>query len=174
MKTTPKKNRIVGIATRFGSSFFALMLIVALLFSITACGTPTGEDENDSPETEQTVTVVIAKDEDLKEYTVDLSLLDEGAKALDVFLYLKENEGVELVYSNSTYGAYLTKVGNVEQKEADGIYVGLWTSYEADFDVSQYATTVKYGELTLTSSGVGVSEMSFENGTVIYIGEIKY
>ena len=68
--------------------------------------------------------------------------------------------------------AYITEIGDF--KEGNGEYVYFFTSVEKDYDVSEYAQAVNYKGQTLTSSGVGVSQMSVEEDAVIYIGKIKY
>ena len=62
----------------------------------------------------------------------------------------------------------------MEEKPEAGEFIYLYTSVAKDFDVSEYASTVEYQGKTLTSSGVGVSSMSVEDGAIIYITIIKY
>lgn len=104
------------------------------------------------------------------EYRVNLDDVPGDQGLLSVLEYLKTAEG--LTYAES--GGMLSQVGNVKQDTANGVYLYIWTSVEKDFDVSQYASTKTYGNLTLTSSGVGATQMTLEKDAVIYIGTIVW
>ncbi|MBO5772693.1 MAG: hypothetical protein J6R37_02710 [Clostridia bacterium] len=117
------------------------------------------------------MTVVVGYDTPVS-YTVDLTKVKDDNGVLSVLQYLSESEGLELSFSDSGYGAYLTKVGDLEENVLLGAYVYVYTSVQADKDVTIYATTIEYNGMTLTSSGLGVSEMTVEDGCTIYIGLI--
>lgn len=151
-----EKKRIAVIAIAL------IAITVCAIFGLTACGDGKGKGD---------VTVVIACDGSDKEYYVDADEVD-GEGVMAILVYLKENKGLHLIYSESAYGAYITEIGNF--KEGNGEYVYFFTSVEKDYDVSEYAQAVNYKGQTLTSSGVGVSQMSVEEDAVIYIGKIKY
>lgn len=151
-----EKKRITVIAIAL------IAITVCAIFGLTACGDGKGKGD---------VTVVIACDGSDKEYCVDADEVD-GEGVMAILVYLKENKGLHLIYSESAYGAYITEIGNF--KEGNGEYVYFFTSVEKDYDVSEYAQAVNYKGQTLTSSGVGVSQMSVEEDAVIYIGKIKY
>lgn len=143
----------------------AVAIAIALL-SLTACG----GTQNDA---EGTIRLVIF-DESAVEYTIDLSELGEGDGLIPALDYLAENEGVSYTATDGGYGAYLTSLGTLRESAAEGKYLYVYTSVESDFDVSAYAMTVEYDGLTLTSSGVGISEMSLTDGAVIYVTYIVY
>ncbi|MDR0426680.1 MAG: hypothetical protein LBH24_05895 [Clostridiales bacterium] len=103
-------------------------------------------------------------------YTVDLDKVDITEGALSVIKYLHETEGLE--YTAQT--GFLTRVGDLAQDDAAGVYLYLYTSVPADFDVSVYQETLDYDGQTLTSSGVSVTEMTVEKDCVIYIGTIIF
>ena len=143
----------------------AVAIAIALL-SVTACG----GTQND---TEGTIRLVIF-DESAVVYTIDLSELGEGDGLIPALDYLAENEGVSYTATDGGFGAYLTALGSLKESAAEGKYLYVYTSVEADFDVSAYAMTVDYAGLTLTSSGVGISRMTLTDGAVIYITYIVY
>ena len=147
-----------------------LALVVALaitLISLTACGGTDNSGKTGS------IRFVIF-DRSAVEYVVDLSSLGEGKGLMPVLDYLAENEGVSYTATNGGYGAYLTSLGTLRESMAEGKYLYVYTSVESDFDVSAYAMTVEYDGLTLTSSGVGISEMTLTDGAVIYVTYITY
>ena len=143
----------------------AVAIAIALL-SLSACG----GTQND---TEGTIRLVIF-DESAVEYTIDLSELGEGDGLIPALDYLAENKGVSYTATDGGFGAYLTALGSLKESAAEGKYLYVYTSVESDFDVSAYAMTVEYDGLTLTSSGVGISEMSLTDGAVIYVTYIVY
>ena len=114
---------------------------------------------------------LVLGDTNKTEYEINLDLIKTDNGLLSVLDYLKENKG--LTYACDASG-FLTEVGGVKQDTAAGVYVYLYTSVVKDQDVSQYATTVKHGDLTLVSAGVGAKDMTIENGAVIYIGTISW
>ena len=100
------------------------------------------------------------------EYRVNLDKVTGTNGLIAVLDYLKEAEG--LTYTESA--GMLTEVGSVKQNTTLGNYVYIWTSVEKDFDLTQYASTKTYGDVMLTSSGVGAKDMTLTDGALIYIG----
>ena len=137
-----------------------LLILTLALFSLAACS---------QPDTEGTVTLVLGT-ETPKEYTVELEKLGEGNGIIPLLDYLKENEGLD--YSIS--GTYLNSVGEIANDYESGTYIYLYTSVERDFDVSEYKMTLEYKEVELVSSGVGATEMTLEDGAIIYVGTIVW
>lgn len=149
----------------------ALLLIVAMIAVVAVACTPDQPTVGDSG----TVTIVVANpDADATEYVVDLSKLNGQEGLMTVLDYLKENNGLTYTETNGAYGAYLTQVNNIKEDSTAGVYLYLYTSVAQDADVSEYAKTMDYKGITLTSSGVGSSSMHIADGAVIYIGTIKY
>ena len=144
----------------------AAMLVVLMLACLvfTACGKEVPDAGS--------VTVVLEAGE--TKYTVPLDKVEGNEGLVSVLNYLKTAENVDFTYEDSSYGAFVTAVGDVKQDADNGIYLLFWTSVEADFDVSEYATTKTFEGKTLTSSGVGASSMTMEPGAVIYIGTVQY
>ncbi len=114
---------------------------------------------------------IVLGDTNKTEYEINLDLVNTEKGLLSVLDYLKANNG--LTYTCDASG-FLTEVGNVKQDTAAGNYIYLYTSVVKDQDVSQYATTVKYNDLTLVSAGVGTKDMTIEKDAIIYIGTIVW
>ena len=142
--------------------FLALLLCAVMLFCIFGCA-PTEDG------TSGEITVVIAEDPAAK-YTVDLDEVSVTNGLISVLEYLKSKEGITFEMS----GTMIDKVGELTNDYAEGKYIYIYTSVAADIDVSEYATTVEYEGQTLTSSGVGASDMHIEDGAIIYIGTISF
>ena len=129
----------------------------------TAETTPSAPTEETS---EKGFCTVVIEGEPATEYRVNLDKVTGTDGLLSVLAYLKTEKS--LAYTEE-YG-FLTEVGSVKQDADAGKYVYIWTSVEKDFDVSAYASTKTYGELTLTSTGVGAKDMTITDGATIYIG----
>lgn len=144
---------------------FAITLALALL-ALASCGTggstpPANEGD--------TLTVVVAGEVTV-EYTVQLDKIIGTSGLVSVLDYL---EGVGAI-DYEIDGTMLTEVGELENDAARGEWIYVYTSVEDDIDVSQYAMTVEYDGKTLTSAGVGATDMTIEKDAVIYIGLIIY
>lgn len=156
-----KTKRIVALA---------LALVMALL-ALTSCAGGNVAEKG-------TATLVIETSAEGNDkyvvYSVDLAQLDDRDEgALSLLEYLAGQEGSALYYSatwGGGYGAYLNSIGPLSP-DATREYIAVYTSVEKDFAVpSEWAptvATVKYGDATLTYSGVGISSMTVEDGTVI-------
>lgn len=152
---------------KFTSIFLALIIVCALF---TGCSNESTTTTTTAPAV-STMTFVIGTETPIV-YTVELDKLGESKNLMAVLDYLKTNEGLDYASDDAGYGAFLTKVGALEQK--DNTYIYLYTSVEKDIDVSQYATTIEFDGKTLTSSGVGASEMTIVDGCIIYVGTIEF
>ena len=157
--------------TRILCVLLSLALCLTAL-CLTACG---GEIDSEGK-----CTVVLAEGGAIAEYEVPLSSLEGGKGAIAALDYLVADGKITYLSTDIGYGVYLTEVvatdGSVSVKE-DGSkdkYVYIYTSVEADYDVSEYAQSVNYKDGVLVSSGVGISEMSLPDGAVIYISTIIY
>ena len=146
------------------TAFTLLLALIALALASCAKVDPVG-----------TATVVVTEDgKNFKEYSVPLSKVTGKEGAISVLEYLRAEGELDFEATDSGYGKYLTKVGEVEENGAEGKYVGIYTSVEADFDVSEYKTELEYKGTKLVSSGVGISSMSVPDGAIIYITYIVY
>lgn len=147
-------------------SILALALVLALTF--TACS------GGDVGLTGTATLVIEGRDGSYTTYDVDLSKLekhDEGA--ISLLEYVASLEGSTLYYNvqwGGGYGAYITSIGSLSP-DPSCEYISLYTSESADFAVpTEYmptVSTVEYSGKTLTYSGVGLSSMHVNDGTVI-------
>lgn len=106
-------------------------------------------------------------------YEVDLSKVEnknEGAMAL--LEYLASEKDSTLYYSinwGGGYGAYVNSIASLTPEGAE--YISVYTSNEADFAkpdaYSPVVSTVDYNGVTLTYSGLGISQMNIKDGTVV-------
>ena len=113
---------------------------------------------------------IVLEGEPAVEYRVNLDKVDGNEGLISVFEYLKAEQGLSYTYE----AGILSEVGSVKQNDDTQTYIWIWTSVEADMDVSAYATTKDYNGMTLTSSGVGATDMTVCDGAVIYIGTISW
>ncbi|MBQ2723248.1 MAG: hypothetical protein IJF72_01160 [Clostridia bacterium] len=141
------------------------IFLVCLTLLLAGCGQQTYDDGS--------IIVVIGYDQPT-EYTVDLTKVKKDKGFLSVLQYLQEEYNLEIAYTDSGYGAYLTKVGSLEENPLSGAYIYVYTSVQSDFDVSQYAVFVDYKGETLWSSGLGITQMTIEDGCTIYVGVIYW
>lgn len=88
----------------------------------------------------------------------------EGAKGVLEHLNQRKDK-LYLEMTNSTYGAYVSAVGNIKEDSASKMYVMVYTSVSADS--YEGAPTVNYDGKALYQAGVGLSGMTVEEGTVI-------
>ena len=139
-------------------AWVVLVVLSLALLALASCSKDSGKfDEGDK------MTLVVAEEE-VKVFEIPLRDFKKSDSVIDVLDYLK-SEG-KLDYEVS--GTMVTKVGNLKN-EGNG-YIYFYTTVEEDVDVSEYATSVQYGEISITSSGVGAESMHLENGAIVYIG----
>ena len=96
---------------------------------------------------------------------------DEGAKGIVEHLNNGE-DGLYLEMTDGPYGAYISAIGNIKESSSEGLYVMVYTSVAADS--YEGATTVEYNGITLYQSGLGLSGMTVDEGTVILFRLEKY
>ncbi|MBO7195808.1 MAG: hypothetical protein J6V80_00555 [Clostridia bacterium] len=97
-------------------------------------------------------------------YLENVENKNEGANGILEYLNAKD-DGLYLEMTDSTYGAYVSAIGSIKEDGASGAYVMVYTSVATDsYDG---APTVDYNGTTLYQSGVGLSGMNIESGTVI-------
>lgn len=151
------------------NKILSLFLVVAvMLAALVSCG------GGNVASTGNAKLVVEKAEGDYTVYDVDLSKLenrDEGA--MSVLEYVASLEGSTLYYNvqwGGGYGAYITSIDALNPNPMNQ-YIAIYTTEEEDFAVPTEWTptvaTVKYGETTLTYSGVGLSSMHVKDGTVI-------
>ena len=146
----------------------ALLLVLIVAFSFVAC------NKNESDKVGTVTVVEFVEGGEAKEYQVGLSKLSEPYNVLSAMEYLKKEGKVEFEYSGTGDSAYVTKFGALTNDATTGRYIYIYTSVEADWDVSEYKMEMTYKEQKLVSSGVGISKMTLKDGAVIYIGLISW
>lgn len=138
----------------------ALILTAALILCACACTGGGGEGK---------ITVVVGCDVPV-EYELDLSDVEIENGLFSVLDYLAQTES--LAYTAT--GTMIDSVGDLKPDASKFEYIYIYTSNPADFDVSDWAQEMEYKGKKLVSSGVGAGDMTFTDGTVIYIGTIVY
>ena len=148
--------------------FIAFTLALSLILA--ACLFSCGGQNDDSG----TVTVVIDGDGVFESYEIDISELDITDGVLTLVKYLADEEGLDLDYSNSSYGAYINSIGGLVPNMMAGEYIGVFTSVEADFDVSTMFSEMTYRGEKLGTSGVGISSMTVKSGATYLFTVLTY
>ena len=145
---------------KFAKSQIAFVLALTLtLVSLVSCGL----FGYDTVDVDYTVTLVIKGDDTVYTYkATEEKTLDNGLFSLLDALDIEYSESSGMLYS----------VGKLAPEPPEYIYI--YTSVAADADVSAYKQEMTYDGKTLTSSGVGAKDMTFEDGAIIYIGTISY
>ena len=141
-----------------------ITLVLALMLALTtlvAC--------NPESDSEGTVTLVIDNGETQDIFTVEIADVEGDEGVLSIIKHLKAEGKLDYKIDSSDF---LHEIGSVKENPAEGKYVGVWTSAKEDFDVSGYATTKQFRDLTLTSSGFGVKDMTVKDGAFIYFSYI--
>ena len=140
----------------------ALLLILTLIFgafTLTSCNTD-GAQEN----TAGSVTLVVKGAEE-KSYTVSLDGISLDKGLVSIFDALKA-EG-KLDYGIT--GTFLDYVGEVKNDYDKGEYIYVYTSIEADHDVSVMRHSITYNGRELVSAGIGAAEMTVKDGAIFYV-----
>ena len=139
-----------------------LLVVVTASLSLFCCSTV--EEKGD-------VTVVIENEEGeydaYKVYLEDVENKSEGVVGILEHLNGREDNPLHLKMSDGPYGKFLTEIGSVKEDLAAKKYITVYTSLEKDFGTWEGVGVLDYEGITLKSSGVGISEMSVESGTVI-------
>lgn len=138
---------------------FMLVLIVLSVVALAACDNNSDETFAEGDE----LTLVIGYDEP-QEIAIDLNGISREVTLPELFTAAKiEYEMVE---------GMLTKVDRLAPEPPEYIYI--YTSVESDFDTSEYAKTMTFGDTELCSSGVGANDMSIVPDAIIFIGTTIY
>lgn len=141
--------------------FAAVAAIVTVAFgtlAFTACNAD-ADYFDDGAE----MTLVIAT-EPVKEYKIDLTGKSKNVKVTE----LMDDEGIPYTMS----GTFITSADGLFQ--SGNVYLYLYTSVEKDKSVDEWTTTMDYKGTTLTTAGVGILDLTVEDGCVIYICTVVY
>ncbi len=149
------------------SALLLLTLLAVAALSLAACGNGAGGAETDDTPGKKMFLVIAdgsSASDIVSVTTVPLDGMD-GANLLDVL------DAAQIGYTES--GGFINSVDGITLGSNEFIY--LYTSVEKDKDVTQYALTVDWWMgTTLTSSGVGASQMTIEDGCTVFIGKIVW
>ena len=141
----------------------ALILTVVMLLCLVSCGGTLGEQGD--------VSVVIETRDGTytvyKAYLEDVSNKGEGVYGVIQYLMAREDNPLTADIVDSTYGAYVNAIGSLSPDATKNEYVCLYTSLEKDFDTSDYVSEIEYEGTILKTSGLGLTSMSAEKGTII-------
>jgi hypothetical protein len=143
-------------------SLIALLLATMILFC--SCGYIFGDVAEDGD-----VTVVIeGADGEYQVYYTNLEDVEnksEGAKGIIEHLSRRSENPLALEMVDSTYGAYVSAIGNISENPSEGIYVIVYTSLLSDS--YEGAPSVDYQGTVLYQAGLGLSGMTVDKGSII-------
>ena len=154
---------------RLSAWILAIALCVSL-FVLAACVDKPQSQELTLPTLADNQMAVIIKngEKDYTSITVTLGKSGVEAKTVeDVLAYLKDQGTITLEWSDSDYGKFITRLNKIQPSSASQ-WVSVFTSNQAEFDTSAYATTYTVGDVTLTTAIKGVSQLSVAPGYIIY------
>jgi hypothetical protein len=154
------------------TKLLSLLLCLILAISLMACGTDNSEDDTPkSPDASVTLVFEDSSDGIPNAYEVTLSNLSEGDGIIPLLRYVCEKNGLDF---NMREDGVIEKIAHLENDYVNNSYIYIFTSVDTDKDVSAYRSTVTYNGVTLTSSGVGATDMHLEDGAIIYIGLVTF
>ena len=141
----------------------SLIIIVVMAVGLVSCSGILGERGD--------VTFVIENRdgsyEVYKAYLEDVTNKDEGVYGVLQLLTSREKNPLAADIVDSSYGAYINSIGSLTPDAAKNEYVSIYTSLEKDFSTWEPVGVKEYEGMTLKSSGVGLTSMSAEKGTVV-------
>ena len=141
----------------------SLILIAVMAVGLVSCSGILGERGD--------VTFVIENRdgsyEVYKAYLEDVTNKDEGVYGVLQLLTAREKNPLVADIVDSSYGAYINSIGSLTPDATKNEYVSIYTSLEKDFSTWEPVGVKEYEGITLKSSGVGLTSMSAEKGTVV-------
>ena len=154
------------------SAWILTIVIAVSLFALVAC-----VDKPQAQELTELIVPTLAENQmaviiqnsknDYTSVTVTLGKGGVDAKtAEDVLAYLKKEGAITLKWHDTEYGKYIDALGKITPSTSQ--WVAVFTSNSAEWDTSAWAQTRTAGDVTLTTSIVGVSELSVAAGRIIY------
>ena len=166
------------------SAFFAL----TMLFTFASC-IVVDDGAQAQPLTGMMSVVIDSQEEGqaAKVYTVDLTEYTDKNSVEDVINGLVESSDLYYEGYKGGYGMFYTALGYrtvngeyeqtqyiLQQNPAEGKYIYVYTTVQADKDTSNYKTEIDYNGITLTNAGMGISNMHLEDGATVYFTYIVY
>lgn len=148
------------------------ILSILILSAVIFCALTSCAGGNVASSGEATIVVDLGGGE-YATYTIDLSQLEEHDEgAFTLLKYLSVQKGTDLYYSTNSgggYGAYITAINSLSPDPMSE-YIAVYTSEKTDFSVSSDGIEmpgVTYNGTELKYSGVGISQMTIKDGTVV-------
>ena len=126
-------------------------------------------------EDNQMVVVIKIDDSNYDCYVVTLGEGGTDATTAEgVITYLNKQGALAVDWEDSDYGKYIHSIGGISEDTANGAYIIVFTSVEADQGTYAGVPTRIAGDITIVESGVGISSMTVQPGAVIYFEIISY
>lgn len=162
--------------TRFTTWVLSVLLFICCIALVACVDKPVAKqlEELTLPKLKDGQMAVIIKNGD-KDYTSYTVTLTENMKTgEDVIEYLAQEAELDVDWTESEYGKYINKIGGLSPDASKNEYVTVLTSVAKDKGNYAGVTTYTVGDVTLVSSQVGISEMTVEQGAVIYFEIASY
>ncbi len=100
-------------------------------------------------------------------YDISLEeLADKEEGVMSLLRHLKDEGVLNYSVTEGPYGAYIDSIANLVPDVASGEYIAVYTSEESEFS-TVFLTELDYDGTKLMAAGVGISQMSVKDGTVI-------
>ena len=159
----------------------SIVLVALTLCALASCvDKPQAKTLSDVvPELNEHEMAVIIKngESDYEVYVVDISVdlaSYSSTSCVAVLTYLKENKGLVLDWTESEYGMYINAIGGITPDASKHEYVEIFTSNPNYQGTWAGVTTYEAGNVTLKSASVGVSDLQYGYGDVIYFEIATY
>ena len=177
LKVFSKEGLTMKTVKRIPILIVSIFSICTMLYFSTACA-PTATSLTGSMQL-----VLDARQEGIapKTYTVDLTEYTDKNSVEDVINGLVESSDLYYEGYKGGYGMFYTALGYrtqngeyeqtqyiLQQNPAEGKYIYVYTTVQADKDQSNYKTEIEYNGITLINAGMGISNMHLEDGATVY------
>ena len=152
----------------------SLILAVVVAFTLASCEyfNVFGGDVAEQGDVTVVVEAADGAYEVYKTYLENVKNKNDGGLGVLENLETREENPLNLKVINGSYGAFVEEIGSIKQDAAKGEYIMFYTSLESDSYLG--APTLEYEGITLYQSGVGISSIRVESGSVILFRLEKY
>ena len=122
----------------------------------------------------QMAVVIKNGENDYVSYVVSLDKIGVDAPtAEDVIVYLHDQADLYLDWQDGAWGKYLNGIGGAKPTSSSEWVTLLTNDKDFQDNESAYKITYTVGDVTLTSSTVGVTDLTVKAGTVIYFEVVR-
>ena len=149
--------------------FKVLCMLIVVVVCLCGCvdkPTPTTLDSLTIPTLKDGQIAIILRDGNTYTNYV-INLKSSQTTAQDALEQLQQDYQVEVVWQESQYGAFLTKIGNLQQDESNGKYIMVLTSDAQNHGNWAGVVTYNVGDVSITDASVGVTELTVSSGTIL-------